>query len=124
MAHMLPSQFKKRKQINVGIAVKVEALDLLQSGCSLRSIAKKYGVGTSTVSDWKRAENKIRKKASIYNVDGITSRLPVILPRPTFSDDTREPIINIGSCTLDASFSSGIPTHLFRTQFNKGKQLS
>lgn len=40
---------------------RLEALGRIDKGESLKSIAAFYGVGTSTVSDWKKKTEKLQK---------------------------------------------------------------
>uniref|UniRef100_A0A6P7GUF6 Jerky protein homolog-like n=1 Tax=Diabrotica virgifera virgifera TaxID=50390 RepID=A0A6P7GUF6_DIAVI len=64
----------KRKNVVVTMEKKLEALGRIDKGESLKTIAASYGVGTSTVSDWKKNRTKIEEfcfkmitKDSLYN---------------------------------------------------------
>jgi len=49
----------KRKNIVVTMKKKMEALSRIDKGESLKNIAAEFGVGTSTVSDWKKNRERI-----------------------------------------------------------------
>lgn len=49
----------KRKHVVVTIEKRMEALSKIDKGESLKNIAAEFGVGTSTVSDWKKNRNRI-----------------------------------------------------------------
>ncbi|KAJ8981828.1 hypothetical protein NQ317_004778 [Molorchus minor] len=49
----------KRKKVTVTMNKKLEALGRIDKGESLRAIAKEFGVGASTVSDWKKNRKEI-----------------------------------------------------------------
>lgn len=51
----------KRKHITLTIKQKGEILDKLKNGVSGKSLALQYGVGTSTISDIRKNEDKIRR---------------------------------------------------------------
>ncbi|XP_028139627.1 jerky protein homolog-like [Diabrotica virgifera virgifera] len=51
----------KRKNVAVTMEKKLEALGRIDKGESLKTIAASYGVGRSTVSDWKKNRTKIEE---------------------------------------------------------------
>ncbi|XP_050498761.1 tigger transposable element-derived protein 2-like [Diabrotica virgifera virgifera] len=51
----------KRKNVVVTMEKKLEALGRIDKGESLKTVAASYGVGTSTVSDWKKNRTKIEE---------------------------------------------------------------
>jgi transposase-like protein len=48
----------KRKRVVVSVQEKLTAIKRLNKGVSLRSVAKNYGVGISTVSEWRKNRKK------------------------------------------------------------------
>lgn len=55
----------KRKKVVISLEDKLNAIKMLDSGASLKTVAQKYDVGVSTVGDWKKNRNKIRKWCSV-----------------------------------------------------------
>ncbi|KAB0792773.1 hypothetical protein PPYR_14732 [Photinus pyralis] len=51
----------KRKKVIVSLDKKLDAINRIDKGESMRSIAQEMGVGSSTVSDWKRNRKEIEE---------------------------------------------------------------
>ena len=56
----------KRKNIVVTMKKRLEALTRIDKGESLKNIAAEFGVGTSTISDWKKNNYTFITYHSIY----------------------------------------------------------
>lgn len=54
----------KRARKVVSLKDKVEAIDQLKMGQSVKELAEKYGVSVNTVRDWKKSEATLREQAS------------------------------------------------------------
>ncbi|XP_005333826.2 jerky protein [Ictidomys tridecemlineatus] len=52
---------KKRKHLSLSIAQKVELLQKLDAGVSVRCLTEEYGVGTTTIYDLKKQKDKLLK---------------------------------------------------------------
>nr|XP_020009435.1 jerky protein [Castor canadensis] len=55
------SEKKKRKHLSLSIAQKVELLQKLDAGLSVKHLTEEYGVGTTTVYDLKKQKDKLLK---------------------------------------------------------------
>jgi hypothetical protein len=55
----------KRKRVVISVQDKLTAIKRLDKGESLRSVAKNYGVGISTVSEWRKNRKKIEQWCSV-----------------------------------------------------------
>lgn len=55
------SEKKKRKHLSLSIAEKVELLQKLDGGVSVRHLTEEYGVGTTTIYDLKKQKDKLLK---------------------------------------------------------------
>ncbi|XP_047409895.1 jerky protein-like [Sciurus carolinensis] len=55
------SEKKKRKHLSLSIAQKVELLQKLDAGVSVRCLTEEYGVGTTTIYDLKKQKDKLLK---------------------------------------------------------------
>ncbi|XP_012515156.1 PREDICTED: jerky protein-like [Propithecus coquereli] len=55
------SEKKKRKHLSLSIAQKVELLQKLDGGVSVKCLTEEYGVGTTTVYDLKKQKDKLLK---------------------------------------------------------------
>ncbi|XP_063095547.1 jerky protein homolog-like [Cavia porcellus] len=55
------SERKKRKHLSLSIAQKVELLQKLDAGVSVRHLTEEYGVGTTTIYDLKKQKDKLLK---------------------------------------------------------------
>lgn len=83
---------KKRNHHSCSIVQKLEALNRLEKGESQKKIAEDYGVGESTVRDWKRMKASLEKyKISSFSEVTLKNRktlkIQIVLKlvnRPTF----------------------------------------
>jgi hypothetical protein len=57
-SHFTMSNIMKRKRVVVSVQEKLTAIKRLNKGVSLRSVAKNYCVGISTVSEWRKYRKK------------------------------------------------------------------
>ena len=61
---------KKRKRVVLNIEQKLSILDRLKKGEAQERIARDFGVGRSTIGDFKKAEDKLRSfAATMENLD-------------------------------------------------------
>jgi transposase len=74
-SHFTMSNLMKRKRVVISVQEKLTAIKRLNKGVSLRSVAKNYCVGISTVSEWR----KYRKKKKLNN--GVVQRFSKCAPR-------------------------------------------
>lgn len=51
----------KRKHVTLSLNTKAEIIKQLENGASGKLLAKKYGIGTSTISDIKRKSEDINR---------------------------------------------------------------
>ncbi|XP_046737740.1 jerky protein homolog-like [Diprion similis] len=63
----------KRKKVVVSVAKKLEAIRRLDKGEIIRNVAADYGVGETTVGDWRRNRSHLEQCATISG-DAMTSR--------------------------------------------------
>lgn len=64
---------QKRKKVVVSVEKKLEAIRRLDEGEIIRNVAADYGVGETTVGDWRRNRACLERFATISG-DAITSR--------------------------------------------------
>jgi hypothetical protein len=57
-SHFTMSNLMKRKRVVISVQEKLTAIKRLNKGVSLRSVAKNYCVGISTVSEWRKYRKK------------------------------------------------------------------
>ena len=69
----------KRKRTCVSLEAKLEIIDRLKKGESQSSLASKYGIGKSTVGDFKKIEEKVREFATtMESLDVSTKKCQVM----------------------------------------------
>ena len=61
---------EKRKQVNLCVAQKLELIKKLESGVSVSMVCEEYGVKKQTVSDIRKAKDKLLKFAREFDVSG------------------------------------------------------
>lgn len=54
----------KKKKVVITMDKTLETLNTIDNGESLKKTASEFGVGTSTVSDWKK--NRIEKRSVVF----------------------------------------------------------
>lgn len=64
---------QKRKKVVVSVEKKLEAIRRLDKGEIIRNVAADYGVGETTVGDWRRNRSHLEQFATISG-DAMTSR--------------------------------------------------
>lgn len=78
----------KRKRVVVSMELRLEALKRIDKGESLKSIALSFGVGESTVGDWKKKRIEIESFCSkLDSKDALESRSTLKKPRQEKLDD-------------------------------------
>ncbi|CAM1324768.1 Uncharacterised protein r2_g3362 [Pycnogonum litorale] len=77
---------EKRKRVNLSIGDKLELIKKLESGVSVARVCEIYGVKKQTVSDIRKAKDKLRKYAVKFNVDSSKDKKGVIHVRRHIKD--------------------------------------
>ncbi|KAK4322487.1 hypothetical protein Pmani_006826 [Petrolisthes manimaculis] len=69
---------EKKKRVHLSIADKLELLKKLEAGASVSRVCEIYGVKKQTVSDIRKAKDKLRNYALKFNVDTTKDKKGVI----------------------------------------------
>lgn len=70
---MASAGVEKRKRVNLSVKQKLELIEKLESGWSVARVCEEYGVKKQTVSDIRKAKEKLRKFVLMCDVDSTGS---------------------------------------------------
>ncbi|XP_076048822.1 uncharacterized protein LOC143029777 isoform X2 [Oratosquilla oratoria] len=72
---------EKKKRVTLTLAQKLEIVKKLEVGASVKHICEEYGIKKQTVSDIRRAKDKLNEFALKYSVDGYSSQTGALTAR-------------------------------------------